>query len=446
MLLNTMRKNSLNFNQSNALRKKAKNLIPGGAHTYSKGDDQFPELSPGFIVRGKGVDVWDVDGNQFIDWGMGLRSVILGHAHPEIIDAVSKQLPFGSNFVRPSPIEIEVAEHLIDLIPCAEMIKFAKNGSDTTTAAVKLARAYTGRDIVIRCADQPFFSVDDWFIGNTVCDAGIPEVIKQLTYNFRYNDFESLQQLVRDFPGQIACIIMEAASTEAPNPGFLEAIRELTTREGIILIFDEMISGFRFHPKGAQFYYGVTPDLATFGKALANGFSVAALVGRRELLELGGLEHDKPRVFLLSTTNGAETHALAAALKSIELQKDGMVSEHIWKLGHLLIDGFNQIIKSFGLEHYLTMQGFGCSPYIQFLDHENKPDLRLRTLFLQEMIQEGILAPYIAISAAHTISHVEQFLEATQKIMPTLQKGIEGKCFDELIVGPYVKPVFRKFN
>jgi glutamate-1-semialdehyde 2,1-aminomutase len=436
----------LKFNQSNILREKAKRLIPGGAHTYSKGDDQFPELSPGFILRGKGVDVWDVDGNHFIDWGMGLRSVILGHAHPQILDAVYKQLPLGTNFVRPSPIEIDLAERLVDLIPCAEMVKFAKNGSDTTTAAVKLARAYTGRDIVVRCVDQPFFSIDDWFIGNTACDAGVPEVIKQLTYNFLYNDIESLKQLTTTFPGKIACVIMEVAATEPPKPGFLEAIRDLTQREGIVLIFDEMISGFRFHPKGAQFHYGITPDLATFGKAMANGFSVAALVGRRELLELGGLEHNKPRVFLLSTTNGAETHALAAALKSIEIQTDGSVSEHIWHIGKQLMNGFNQITQKFGLEKYLSMEGLTCNPYIQFLDHQNNTDFGLRTLFLQEMIQQGILAPYLAISAAHTTAHVDHFIEATEKIMPTLLQGIEKKCLNKLIVGHPVKPVFRKFN
>lgn len=441
-----MQHKPLTFHRSNQLREKAKKLIPAGAHTYSKGDDQFPEMSPGFIVRGKGVDVWDADENHFIDWGMGLRSVILGHAHPEIIEAAQKQLAFGSNFVRPAPIEVELAENLHTLIPCAEMVKFAKNGSDVTTAAVKLARAYTGKDIVIRCLDHPFFSVDDWFIGNTACDAGIPNATKNLTKNFAFNDIESLKKLIEQFSQEIACVIMEVVTTEAPKPDFLEAVRELTQQNGIILIFDEIITGFRFHEKGAQSYYNVTPDLATFGKAMANGFSVAALVGRKELLELGGLEHHKPRVFLLSTTNGAETHALAAAIKSIEIQKDGQVRKHIWQIGQLLIDGFNAVTKELGLEKRLYMRGFPCGPEIRYLSAENTPDLGLRTLFLQEMIQQHILVPYIAVSLAHTTEHVDQFLQATRNIMPTLVEAIEKNCIDQFIIGEKVKPVFRKYN
>lgn len=441
-----MQNKRLVFDESNALREKAKQLIPGGAHTYSKGDDQFPEVSPGFIVRGEGVDVWDVDNNHFVDWGMGLRSVILGHAHPAILKAVQKHLLLGSNFIRPTPIEIELAESLIDLIPCAEMVKFAKNGSDVTSAAVKLARAYTGRDLVVRCLDHPFFSGDDWFIGDTACDAGIPSAIKNLTKHFVYNDIESLHQIVHQFPKKIACIIMEVVTTEKPKPGFLEAVRELTRREGIILIFDEIISGFRFHERGAQAHYKVIPDLATFGKAMGNGFSVAALVGKRDLLELGGLNHNKPRVFLLSSTNGAETHALAAALESISMQKDGQINKHIWHIGQLLMDGFNAITQAFGLEKYLSMQGFACGPYLQCLTPQQTNDLGLKTLFLQEMIQQHILAPYFAISAAHSSSHVEHFLEASRKIMPTLVRGIEKNCIDSLIVGKKIKPVFRKFN
>lgn len=441
-----MQDKPLTFHRSNQLREKAKKLIPAGAHTYSKGDDQFPEMSPGFIVRGKGVDVWDADENHFIDWGMGLRSVILGHAHPEIVEAVKKHLELGSNFIRPAPIEVELAESLHALIPCAEMVKFAKNGSDVTTAAIKLARAYTGKDRVIRCLDHPFFSVDDWFIGDTACDAGIPHAIKNLTKHFAYNDIESLKKIIEQFPQDIACVIMEVVTTEPPKPGFLEAVRDLTQQHGIILIFDEIITGFRFHEKGAQSYYNVMPDLATFGKAMANGFSVAALVGRRELLELGGLEHSKPRVFLLSTTNGAETHALAAAIQSIEIQKNGQVRKHIWQIGESLIDGFNAVVKEFGLEKRLHMRGFACGPEIRYLSAENTIDLGLRTLFLQEMIQQHILVPYIAISLAHTPEHVDQFLDAARNIMPVLVEAIEKNKIDQFIIGEKVKPVFRKYN
>ena len=436
----------MKFDKSNVLREKAKRLIPGGAHTYSRGDDQFPQLSPGFLVRGNGVEVWDVDGNRFIDWGMGLRSVILGHAYQPVLDAVRSQLELGANFTRPHPLEIELAERLIDLIPCAEMAKFAKNGSDATTAAVKLARAYTGRDMILRCVDQPFFSVHDWFIGDTPCNAGIPEAVKSLTKHFHYNDADDLERLLAQYEGKIACVILEAAASTEPKPGFLEKVRELTKKHGVVLIFDEIITGFRFHPKGAQHYYGVTPDLATFAKAMANGFSVSALVGKRELLELGGLEHNKPRVFLLSTTYGAETHSLAAAIKSIDIMKDGKISEHIWSIGKKLMEQFNALSKKYGIEKFVSMQGIACSPCHVFLGKDGKVDLSLRTLYLQETIQNGLLAPYIAISASHTDQHIEHFMGASEKSMPKLVQAIEKGSVDGLLIGPVVKPVFRKFN
>ncbi|HAT2115962.1 TPA: glutamate-1-semialdehyde 2,1-aminomutase [Legionella pneumophila] len=436
----------MNFNKSMELAVIAKRNIPAGTHTYSKGSDQFPQLSPKFIVRGKGCQVWDIDGNQYTDWGMGLRSVILGHAHPEILNSVKEELENGSNFILPSPIENKLAEKLIDLIPCAEMVKFAKNGSDVTTAAVKLARAYTGKNIVVRCLDHPFFSVDDWFIGDTLCDAGIPDAIKALTKNFRYNDIESFEHVLNQYSDDIACVIMEIATTHEPKPGFLKKIRQLTEEKGIILIFDEIISGFRFHPKGAQYLYNVTPDLATFGKSIANGFSLSALVGKRNIMELGGLEHSKPRVFLLSTTNGGETHSIAAALKSIELMEDGKVSKHIWSLGEVLISQFNSLSKEFGLENYIFMDGIPCSPYQIFKNKNGQIDLALRSLFLQETIQQGILAPYFAISASHDSSHIDQYLQGTRIAMRKMSQAIAENSTEGLLIGTPVKPVFRKYN
>jgi glutamate-1-semialdehyde 2,1-aminomutase len=434
------------FKVSNELRERAKRVIPAGAHTYSKGDDQFPQLSPGFIVRGKGARVWDPDGNEFLDWGMGLRSVILGHANEVVLEAVRAQLALGSNFTRPSPLETEVADLLVDLIPAAEMVKFAKNGSDATTAAVKLARAYTGRDLIVRCQDQPFFSVNDWFIGDTVCHAGVPEAVRNLTKRFRYNDADHLETVLREHVGQVACVILEAAATEAPKPGFLERVRCLTQEHGVVLIFDEIISGFRWHPRGAQFVYGVTPDLATFGKAMANGFAVSALVGRREIMELGGLEHSNPRVFLLSTTNGGETHALAAAKATIQLLRDGEISQRLWTTGQTLMDGFNALSKEFGLAEHVKMLGIPCSPYQLFLGKDGQVDLALRTLYLQETIRHGVLIPYIAVSAAHGALEIEQTLEASQKAMPILRQALEAGSCEGLLVGPAVKPVFRQYN
>jgi len=318
----------LDFSQSRALESKAHQLIPGGAHTYAKGDDQYPVNAPGFIVRGKGCHVWDVDGNEFIEYGMGLRAVTLGHAYEPVVEAAYKEMLRGANFTRPAKIEVDAAEALLNVIDGAEMVKFAKNGSDVTTAAVKLARAHTGRDLIAICGDQPFFSTDDWFIGTTEMNAGIPQAIINMTLKFHYNDPASLQELFDQYPKQIACVLMEAEAMTQPDPGYLHWVKALCEKHGAILVFDEMITGFRWHLGGAQKFYGVIPHLSTFGKALGNGFAISALAGNREIMRLGGLDQERPRVFLLSTTHGAETHALSAVLEVMRIYQERSRSEH----------------------------------------------------------------------------------------------------------------------
>lgn len=432
-----------NFEKSNILRKKASALIPAGAHTYSKGDDQFPELSPHSIVCGKGARIWDVDGNEFIDWGMGLTSVLLGHAYEPILDVIKKELDYGVNFIRPSYIEAEVAELISNQIPSAEMVKFAKNGSNATTSAVKLARAYTGKDIVLRCFDQPFFSIDDWFIGDTEISSGITTETKSKTKNFKYNDIEDLKNTIDKYRKEgIACIIMEPAATEEPNIGYLEEVRNICDKEGIVLIFDEVISGFRFHPKGAQFLYGVTPDLSTFGKAMANGFSISALVGKKEIMSLGGLEHKKERVFLLSTTYGGETHHLRAAQKSIEIlnQNNYEVTNHIWLVGKKIKDEYNRLVLKYELNEYTSMMGIDCRPYFYFKDNI------MRTLFQQEMIKYGVLTQAIFPSFSHKDKEIFQTIEAFDNSLKTLSYAIQNNEVEKLLYGKPIKAVFRKYN
>src|SRR5437899_10010213 len=306
------------FPQSRTLREVAHALIPGGCHTYAKGDDQYPELAPGFVARGQGCHVWDVDGHEYVEYGMGLRAVTLGHGYRPVVDAAYRAMLNGMNFTRPSPLEVECAEALLHLIPHAEMVKFAKNGSDVTTAAVKLARAFTGRDIVAICAEHPFFSIDDWFIGSTPMAAGIPAPIRELTAKFHYNDIASVRKLFDLQPNRIACLIMEAEAGVPPVSNFLHEVKNACRENGALFILDEMSTGFRWHVGGAQQFHDVVPDSSACGKGIANGFSVSALVGRMDVMNLGGLFHEKERVFLLSTTHGAETHALAAAIKTME--------------------------------------------------------------------------------------------------------------------------------
>ena len=418
---------------------RAHRAIPGGAHTYSKGDDQFPANAPRFIVRGSGCQVWDGDGREFLDWGMGLRSVILGHAYPRVVRAVTRAVQQGANFTRPSPIEHEFAEELIELIPCAEMVKFAKNGSDVTTAALRLARAATGRDLVAFPAEHPFYSVDDWFIGTTAVDAGVPEATKRLSRTFPYGDLQALDRLLNAEGDQLAAVIMETATDAEPPAGYLEGVRELTRRHGVLLIFDEMITGFRWDLRGSQAFYGVTPDMATFGKAIGNGFSVSALVGRRDVLELGGLRHDRPRVFLLSTTHGGETHALAAARETVaELrERDGV--EHIWATGRSLQTGLNEAIAVQGLQDVVECRGYPCSPVLAFRGAGAGQTAALRTLFLQETVRRGVLIPYIAPSLSHTPQDVERTVQAAAEALEILAGGIADDRLSELVQGPLGK-------
>lgn len=430
-----------------AMHERARRYIPGGGHTYSKGDDQFPANAPKLIERGLGCRVWDTDGREWLDYGMGLRSVMLGHRYEPVLAAVRAELERGSNFTRPSPIEGEVAELLCSRLPGAEMVKFAKNGSDVTSAAVRLARAHTGRDLVALCRTNPFYSYYDWFMGTTVMNSGVPAGVTALSLTFGYNDLAGLERLFAAHPGRIACVILEPVALEPPRDGFLQKAVDLAHRDGAVVVFDEMICGFRYHAQGAAGLYGVVPDLATWGKAIANGFSVAALTGKREIMRLGGLEHDRDRVFLLSATHGAETHALAAAGASVREMETHGVSAHVARLGRRLREGLDAASARHGLAKHVRVLGYDQSPAIACLDAEGKADFALRTLFLQEFCRHGILIPYVAISLAHQDADIDRTVEVYDRhIAPVLARGIgEGRVRD-LVEGPVVKPVFRKRN
>lgn len=433
------------FAASIAHQARAHKLIPGAAHTYAKGDDQYPQDLCPVIARGEGCRVWDLDGNQFIEFGSGVRSVTLGHGVKPIVEAAYAASQLGTNFVRPHELELKAAEAMLSMIPGAEMIKFAKHGSDATTAAVKLARAWTGRDMIAICSDHPFFSVDDWFIGTTDMDAGILEQIKRLTVSFRYNDLAGLQALFDKYPNRIACVMMEAERDEAPQPGYLQAVKELVTRNGALLVFDEIVAGFRLHTGGGQTLHGVTPDLSTWGKGMANGFSIAALAGRREIMELGGLtQTQRDRVFLLSTTNGAETGGLAACCATIELYKSRDVIGHIRHVGETLRDGFNAITKSLGIEKHLYADGHPSVLFYVTKDSTGTRSQPYRTLFLQEILKRGILAPSLVVNGAFTDADIAHSLWAFREAAEVYAKAIRAGSVDGLLVGRSVKPVFRK--
>ncbi len=429
---------------SRLLHEKALRMIPGGAHTYAKGDDQFPEIAPSFIVRGSGSHVWGVDGREYIEFGMGLRAVTLGHAFEPVIKAAAAQLPLGTNFTRPSPIEVECAEELLELLPGAEMVKFCKDGSMAVDGAIKLARAHTSRDMIAICGDHPFFSTADWFIGTTGMPAGIPKWVREQTVKFRYNDIASLEALFEKYPGEIACVIMEAARTEEPVQGFLQAVKACTHRNGALFVLDEMITGFRWHLQGAQHEYDVTPDLATFGKALANGFSVSALTGKREFMQLGGLNHDRERVFLLSTTHGAETHGLAAALATIRFYKQNPVIETLYSRGNKLRNGLQQVIKELKLDSHFDLVSRDCNLIFGTRDAEGVPSQAFRTLFMQELISRGVIAPAFVVSYSHTEIDIDHTIDAATEALVIYRKALEDGIENYLKSRP-VKPVFRPY-
>lgn len=440
-------------------------LIPGGAHTYSRGDDQFPSNAPSILSHAEGCYVYDPNGRKYLDYGMGLRSVNIGYGNKEVADAVMSEILKGNNLTRASLTELRAAEKLVDIIPSVDMVKFAKHGSTVTSAAVKLSRAYTGREYIAVPSEHPFFSFDDWFIGSTVLKKGVNKGVQATTLKFHYNDIASLETLFQEYPNQIACVILEPASTVGPCVGeckclngerleckstnavnFLKQVKNVCKDNGSLFILDEMITGFRWDLQGAQTFYDVEPDLCTFGKAMANGFAVAALGGKREFMELGGINKEgRERVFLTSTTHGAEMSGLGAFSKTLEILERDMVVDHFWSFGNKLKNSFNEISKSLNLQNNFYCEGYACSPNYVVKDGNGNVSLELRTLFAQEMIKNGVLMPYVAISQSHGKEELEITTEALYNALKVVKMALENGV-DKYLAGSAIKPVFRKFN
>ena len=420
--------------------------IPGGAHTYSRGYDQFPSNAPQILTRGKGAYIYDPEGNKYLDYGMALRAVNVGYAEDEIDAAAIEQIKNGTNLTRPSIIELEAAELLVELIDSVDMVKFTKNGSTAVSAAVKLARAYTGRELVARCAEHPFFSYDDWFIGSTTVKRGVPQETIEKTKMFNYNDIESLAELIAEHPGKFACVVLEPSTTEDPKDGYLQKVQELCRIHGIVFVLDEMVTGFRWHMKGAQHIYGVKPDLCTFGKSIANGFAVACVAGKREIMELGSIEFEgRERVFLLSTTNGAEMCGLGAFVATMRFIQQHKVVDHLWDYGRKLIAMMERQAIAHGIDRSFKIGGIACAPYYLTLDASGANSLELRTLFSQEMVNNGVLMPWIAPSYRHGEEELVATERAIEQAFKIYRLALDGGV-EKYLNGPAIKPVFRKYN
>ncbi|MDC0519370.1 glutamate-1-semialdehyde 2,1-aminomutase [Candidatus Pelagibacter ubique] len=449
------------------LTKRLLKVIPGGCHTYSRGADTFPSNAPAILDRGKGVYIYDQKNNKYLDYGMGLRSVNIGYSETKINQAAIIAINKGNNLTRPSLIELRAAELFTSLIKQADMVKFTKNGSTAVTAAVKLARAYTKKKIVLRCAQQPFFSFDDWFIGNTNVPRGVTEETKKLTKKFNYNDIKSLEKQIKKYKNKIACVVLEPSSTECPKiknydklccnlakcnrdyknkDHFLKQVEKICRKNKIVFILDEMITGFRWDLKGAQNFYGVNPDLSTFGKAMANGFSVSAICGKKKIMELGSItKKNEERVFLLSTTHGAEMNGLSAFIQTLNFLKREKVIQKNWDYGAKLILEGNKIAKKIGVDKYFYFSGIACSPQFNCLDNKRDNSLEFRTLFMQEMLKEKILMPWISISYRHNKFTLKKTLLALEKTLTIYKKAL-NQGVKKYLKGHTIKPVFRRFN
>ena len=422
--------------RSYELKAKAQRLIPSCTQTFSKGPTQFIQgVAPVFLARGQGSHVWDVDGNEYIDYPMALGPIILGHNYPAVTEAVMHQMRDGTTFSLPHPLEVELAEMLIEIIPCAEMVRFGKNGSDATAGAVRVARAFTGREKIACCG---YHGWQDWYIGTTTRNKGVPKAVQGLTVPFEYNSIESLERIFAEHPGQVAAVIMEPVGVIEPRDGFLQQVRELTQREGALLIFDEVVTCFRLALGGAQEYFGVTPDLACFGKAMANGYPIAAIVGRRDIME----QFDE--VFF-SFTFGGETLSLAAARATITEMREKNVIGYLWEQGQKLKDGYKVLAREFGVDRYTECIGLPPRTVITFKDETGAESLVLKSLFQQECLKRGVLfSGGQNVCYSHSDADIDYTLRVYRAAMEILAEAIKRGDALQRLEGEPVQPVFRR--
>jgi glutamate-1-semialdehyde aminotransferase len=417
---------------SNALWERSLGLIPAGTQTLAKGPGQYVDgVAPKYLSRGKDAHVWDVDGNEYVDLNMAIGPLSLGYGYPAVDDAIRRQLESGITFSQMHPLEVEVAELVREVVPGADMVRYSKTGCDVTTAAVRLARAFTGKNRVACCG---YHGWHDWYIAVTDRAAGIPEPVRDLTFTFAYNDLDSAEQAVDD---DTACVILEPTVFEAPKPGFLEGLRKLCTRKGALLVFDEMWTGFRLAVGGAQQAFGVTADLACFSKAIANGMPLSVLTGRRDVMRM--LDRD---VFFF-TTFGGEALSLAAAKATITELRDKNVPAHLARQGKRLREGYNAIARELGLD-YTSAVGHDCRSLVTFDAKAGNP-LEMKSLLQQEMIRSGVLwGGFHNMSFSHGDTEVEHVLAAYRRALPVLARAVEAKNVRAALRGAPVEPVFRK--
>lgn len=423
------------FERSEELHRRACRSIPLGSQTFSKSTAQLPlGVSPLFAERGEGSHLWDVDGHEYVDFVMGLASVSLGYGDPDVERAVIDQLRRGVTLSLAHPLEIEVAERIVSLVPCAEQVRFGKNGSDATAGAIRLARACTGRDRVAVCG---YHGWQDWYIGSTSRHLGVPAATRELTHTFAYNDAAMLERLLDQHRGEFAAVILEPMNAHFPANGFLEAVRDLATSHGAVLVFDETITGFRFGLGGAQELFGVTPDLATFGKGLANGFPLSALVGRAELME-------RMAEVFFSTTFGGETLSLAAARAVLNKLVSAAVPQQLAVRGQEIIAGVEELRARHDVGDLLGVGGHPSWSFVLLRDAAPYTAAELKTLFLQEVFARGIFTLGTHnMCASHSAADVAALLAAYDEVFPILREAVHERDLPDRLRCPPLRPIFE---
>lgn len=423
------------FDKSTAQLSRAELSIPLGSQTFSKSKTQYPVgISPLFASKSKGAYLWDIDDNKYIDLVNSLAAVTLGYGDKGLQKSILKQLKLGVSLSLPTKIESEVAELVIDLVPSAEMVRFSKNGSDATSAAIRLARAFTGRDQIVACG---YHGWHDWYIGTTSRNKGIPVSVSALTHNFQFNNIESLKNVLTLSEGKVAAVIIEPMNDTYPQPGFLEEVQTLAKKAGAVLIFDEVITGFRFSKGGAQELFNVTPDLSTFGKGIANGFPLSAVVGRREIMK------EMENVFI-SGTFGGELLSLTAAKYVLQKHQKNEICEDLINKGTLLSDLTNELIDSFGLSNVVSLSGHPTWKFLKWNKSSEYSAAEIKTFFMQEIFQEGVLVLNSHnITQAHDKKIIMKIVAAYSKVFGRIAKAIsKGSLREELRVSP-LEPLFK---
>jgi glutamate-1-semialdehyde 2,1-aminomutase len=421
--------------KSNELYERAVKVQKPVTQTLAKGPGQWTKgVAPKYIQKGKGSHVWDVDGNEYIDYNAAIGPVSLGYCYPVVDEAIKKQLEEGITFSLMHPLEVEYSELIKEVIPNAEAVKISKTGADVCSAAIRVARAFTGREKIFCCG---YHGWHDWYIGITSRNAGIPEAIQNMTYTFDYNNIESIKAALDE---TVAALILEPFIFEAPKPGFLKELAEVCTANGTLLIFDEMWTGFRIALGGAQEYFDVKADLAVFSKACANGMPIAILTGRADVMELFNSE-----VFSY-TTFGGETLSLAASIATINELRDKQVPKYLDEKGALLKDGYNQIAIEFGVDQYTRCIGYNCRSMVTFTPEAGN-GLEVKAFMQQEMIKRGILwAGFHNMCFSHSDEDIQYTLSAYRDVMPLLKEAIESKNVKSYLKGEVLEAVFRKVS